>query len=135
MTHTWLAFNHTGRNRWRYESSSVAMAGQHVQVCMPWDQQQAKRLDREKERKWEVSQQPREECECVKTWTIIGARNPENSSSGNRSKEKCYREVPSYQYLALNCFSALFHSQKITMESANSVSCLLSILSLSRGGF
>lgn len=29
-TQTWLAFNHTGRNRWRYESSSVGMAGQHI---------------------------------------------------------------------------------------------------------
>lgn len=29
-TQTWLAFNHTGRNRWKYESSSMGMAGQHI---------------------------------------------------------------------------------------------------------
>lgn len=72
---------------------------------------------------------------CVKTWTIIGWRKPENSSSGNRSKEQCYRAVLPYQCLALNCFSAFFHSPQITMDSANSVSCFLSISSPFKGGF
>lgn len=70
---------------------------------------------------------------CVKT--IIGGRNPENSSCGNRTKEQCYREALSHQYLALNCFSALFCSPQITVKSADSVSCLLSILSPSKRGF
>lgn len=155
------------------------MADQHVYVCMPWDQQRARRLDREKGRKPEASpiakegiwarkeneergqevtwdrsmiEQTDKRIEkttqargklawrihrrlCVKTWTIIGWRKPEKSSSGNRSKEHCYRELLPYQCLALNCFSAFFHSPQITMESANSVSYFLSILSPFKGGF